>query len=103
MRYHSFEELLLQHAAEFPDRCALRFPSGGHCSYRELTQSVQQEAERRRASGKTCLGVLCDGTVVPCCLDHDGELALGNLLEFCHDGGQRSESSEHFGNDGRGI
>ena len=27
------------------------------------------------------LGVLCDGTVVPCCLDHDGDLALGNLLE----------------------
>lgn len=27
------------------------------------------------------IGVLCDGTVVPCCLDHDGELALGNLLE----------------------
>ena len=26
------------------------------------------------------LGVLCDGTVVPCCLDHEGELALGNLL-----------------------
>lgn len=27
------------------------------------------------------LGVLCDGTVVPCCLDADGELALGNLFE----------------------
>ena len=26
------------------------------------------------------LGVLCDGTAVPCCLDHEGELALGNLL-----------------------
>ena len=26
------------------------------------------------------LGSLCDGTVVPCCLDHDGDLALGNLL-----------------------
>ena len=26
------------------------------------------------------LGVLCDGTVVPCCLDHDGYLALGNLF-----------------------
>ena len=26
------------------------------------------------------LGVLCDGTVVPCCLDHDGDLSLGNLL-----------------------
>ena len=24
-------------------------------------------------------GVLCDGTVVPCCLDHEGDLALGNL------------------------
>lgn len=27
------------------------------------------------------IGVLCDGTVVPCCLDHDGDLALGNLLD----------------------
>lgn len=25
------------------------------------------------------LGVLWDGTVVPCCLDHNGDLALGNL------------------------
>ncbi len=27
------------------------------------------------------IGVLCDGTVVPCCLDAEGTLALGNLLE----------------------
>ena len=27
------------------------------------------------------LGILCDGTVVPCCLDADGVLALGNLFE----------------------
>lgn len=27
------------------------------------------------------IGILCDGTVVPCCLDHDGDLALGNLHE----------------------
>ena len=26
------------------------------------------------------LAVLCDGTVVPCCLDGEGRLALGNLL-----------------------
>ena len=26
-------------------------------------------------------GVLCDGTVVPCCLDHEGDLALGNLFQ----------------------
>ena len=25
------------------------------------------------------LGVLCDGTVVPCCLDHEGDISLGNL------------------------
>lgn len=26
------------------------------------------------------LGILCDGTVVPCCLDHEGDLALGNVF-----------------------
>lgn len=27
------------------------------------------------------LGVLCDGTVVPCCLDHEGDISLGNLFD----------------------
>lgn len=27
------------------------------------------------------IGVLCDGTVVPCCLDHEGDIPLGNLHE----------------------
>lgn len=27
------------------------------------------------------VGVLVDGTVVPCCLDHEGTIALGNLFE----------------------
>ncbi len=26
-------------------------------------------------------GILCDGTVVPCCLDSDGKLALGNAFD----------------------
>lgn len=26
------------------------------------------------------LGILCDGTAVPCCLDHEGDLKLGNLF-----------------------
>lgn len=26
------------------------------------------------------IGVLCDGTVVPCCLDRNGDIALGNLF-----------------------
>ena len=25
------------------------------------------------------IGILCDGTIVPCCLDHEGGIALGNL------------------------
>ena len=25
-------------------------------------------------------GILCDGTVVPCCLDYDGNLSLGNIF-----------------------
>ena len=29
------------------------------------------------------IGVLADGTVVPCCLDHEGDIPLGNL--FCQD------------------
>ena len=27
------------------------------------------------------IGVLCDGTVVPCCLDHNGDITLGNLFD----------------------
>ena len=26
------------------------------------------------------IGILCDGTVVPCCLDHEGDIALGNVF-----------------------
>ncbi len=26
------------------------------------------------------LGILCDGSVVPCCLDHEGDLTLGNIF-----------------------
>ena len=29
------------------------------------------------------IGILCDGTVVPCCLDHEGDIPLGNL--HCQD------------------
>ncbi|MBE6286910.1 MAG: radical SAM protein [Mediterranea massiliensis] len=27
------------------------------------------------------IGILADGSVVPCCLDHDGDITLGNLFE----------------------
>ena len=31
------------------------------------------------------LGILCDGTVVPCCLDSEGDIALGNIFESSMD------------------
>lgn len=53
------------------------------------------------------LGILYDGTVVPCCLDHEGDLALGNIFrqdmeEILHspranaiyDGFSRKEAAE---------
>jgi len=38
---------------------------------------------------KDHFGILCDGTVVPCCLDHEGDIPLGNvhqqaLLDILH-------------------
>ncbi len=30
---------------------------------------------------KDHFGILCDGTVIPCCLDREGEIALGNIFE----------------------
>lgn len=45
------------------------------------------DLEAAETGTRFCLGlreqaaVLCDGTVVPCCLDHEGDVPLGNLLE----------------------
>lgn len=41
------------------------------------------------------LGILCDGTVVPCCLDSEGTIALGNLKDDNIDkilNGERAQS-----------
>ena len=29
---------------------------------------------------KEQLAILADGTVVPCCLDHNGDISLGNIF-----------------------
>lgn len=41
----------------------------------------EQSGDRFCYALRDQVGVLCDGTVVPCCMDHEGELALGNLFE----------------------
>ena len=44
------------------------------------------------------IGVLVDGTVVPCCLDHEGDLALGNLFEQDFDNIMSTEKARHIYN-----
>lgn len=44
--------------------------------------SQEQEEEQGFCRGlRDQIGVLWDGTVVPCCLDHDGDIPLGNLYQ----------------------
>ena len=43
--------------------------------------SVSEGSDRVRCYGlRDQIGILCDGTVVPCCLDHEGDIPLGNLF-----------------------
>ena len=63
MRFTSFEQMLSHQAAAIPDQIALRFGSkGASCTYQELYRTVLEEAVVWRNSGKTCLGVFCDGS-----------------------------------------
>lgn len=42
--------------------------------------SAQEENVRFCLGLREQIAVLCDGTVVPCCLDHEGDIPLGNLF-----------------------
>lgn len=59
-----------------------------HLEYGERFDWPDMEAEEN-GGGIFCyglrdhFGILCDGTVVPCCLDREGSIALGNA--FCDD------------------
>ena len=61
MRFDSFDHLLSHWARETPDACALRHERGA-CTFRQLYELVQTRAETLRRSGKTCLGILSDGS-----------------------------------------
>lgn len=69
---------------QFSSRGA-RIRSKLHLEYGERFEWPDAEATDR-GSGVFCYGlkdhfaVLCDGTVVPCCLDREGAIHLGNIL-----------------------
>ena len=62
MRFGSFEAMLHYWAEESPDRAALE-DSGTVVSFRQFRERVGKRAEELRESGKSCLGVLCDGSL----------------------------------------
>ena len=52
---------------------------GDKFDWPDLSAPVQQETVFCYGL-RDQIGILCDGTVVPCCLDHEGDLSLGNLF-----------------------
>ena len=74
------------------DPLAMPQPRDGNWKLREKLYLEQAERfewpdlEAQETGTRFCLGlreqiaVLCDGTVVPCCLDHEGDIPLGNLF-----------------------
>ena len=75
--------------------CPLDLPQPRRGSWRLGERLYLEQAEKfdwpdleaAETGTRFCLGlreqvaVLCDGTAVPCCLDHEGDVPLGNLLE----------------------
>ena len=61
MRYHDFDDLLKNKAALLPDHAALRYGEKSW-TYKELYEAVCAKAEEYKASDRTCLGVLADGS-----------------------------------------
>lgn len=67
----------------------IRAPLGEREVYLEFGKRFDwpDEASEKRYDTSGCpalsdqLGILCDGTVVPCCMDADGVIALGNLFD----------------------
>ena len=58
-----------------------------YLEYDRMFEWPDSEGEERVCEEAFCyalrnqIGVLVDGTVVPCCLDHNGDIPLGNLFD----------------------
>ena len=83
IRFSSFRELLETQAAALPERPAIRIPgSDAVCSYRELCERVQAAAEGLAQTGKSCLGLLCDGSFACVCALFGAVLAGMQVVLF---------------------
>ena len=73
MRFDGFEHLLSHFAETSPDAPALRYEKET-LGFAALYARVRARAEELKAEGKSCLGLLCDGS-----LDNVIEIFAGNL------------------------
>ena len=73
MRFYGFADLLGYWATQSPERTALRGEKES-CSYAELQQRILERTKQLKNTGKTCLGLLSDGS-----LDCVVELFAANL------------------------
>ena len=78
MRFTSFQEMLSHWAGIRPDAAALLY-DGKQLSYAELCGEIAWRAEALRAEGKTCLGLLADGSL-DCVLELFAAVAAGQQL-----------------------
>ena len=73
-------------AAEWPEVRGGSFRLGENLYLERAERFDWPELEAEEQGTEFCLGlreqlaVLADGTVTPCCLDHEGDVPLGNLL-----------------------
>ncbi len=65
VRFNSFDHLLEHHAEVMGDRPALIFEQDGEqrsCSYSSWRNKVLSRSEELRSGGRTCMGILADGS-----------------------------------------
>lgn len=91
--YDSANEQILQQIARYKPQPWIKRDDGWKLSdnlYLEYDKMFEWPDDNREAypdknifcyALRNQIGVLVDGSVVPCCLDHEGDMVLGNLFE----------------------
>lgn len=91
-KYNSgtLNEKILSRMYEKFDRSEIKENTKGFCLLNKVFLEFAErfdwrenaESDKVRCYGlRDQIGVLCDGTVVPCCIDCDGAIKLGNIFE----------------------
>ena len=65
-QYDGFEDLLTSQAGRIPDRAALLYEKNGSTAsvtWRELLAMSRRRARELSDTGKSCIGILCDGSL----------------------------------------